>query len=484
MVSETASMRENRERALSQPKDGLGVLLVQVAPDGMEYPFRSHPLGLMYLAAYVEREVPGVRVDLLDMRVTRAGTAGLARLVAEKKPDVVGFSSMSVHAEWIHRSAASARPAAPEALFLAGGPHPTCFPARVLQDENIDAVVMGEGERALADILRARKEGRPPDGIPAVGTAASLEPGTRNIIENLDELPFPAWHKINVEDYFAFSSFSILGRRRYMSMFSSRACPYSCIYCHSIFGRKYRPRGAENVLSEIRLLIEKYGVRDFDMLDDVFNLNKERAVEIFEGIIRESAGISIAFPNGLRSDLLDEELIKLMARAGTTYISFAIETASPRLQSLIHKNLKLDKAFAAIRAASKAGILCNGYFMMGFPTETEPELKQTIDFAIHSPLQLAHFLRVTPFEGTGLFDLVDEKTKKVLLEHPEFLCYEDRHLNLSEIPTPRFRALFRYALMRFYLNPFRIAAIFRRHPNRWNLMQFVPIALKRIFIKG
>jgi len=476
--------RAERFEHFLAPRKTLKVFLGNAAPDKMEYPFRSHPLGLMYLAAYAERQVPGVKVEILDMKVSESKLVDLQGIVGEEKPDIVGLGGLTVHAGAMHAAAAEARRAAPEAMILAGGPHATCFPGKVLSDENIDAVVLGEGEHAFANILRARREGSPINGIQAVGTAEHLDPDERDVVLDPDELPMPAWDKIDIPAYERHSSFTILGKRKYMGIFSSRACPYSCIYCHNIFGRRFRARGAQSVLSEIRTLMNDYGIRDFDVLDDVFNLKRERLVEICQTIIDEKLDIRIAFANGLRSDLLDEEIIHLLRAAGTTYISFAIETASPRLQKMINKNLKLDRARKAIEAASREGILCNGFFMLGFPTETEEELRQTIDFAVHSPLDIAHFLRVTPFEGTKLFDLVDDETKKYLTGHPEYLCYEDRHLNLSEVPAKRFRSLFRHALMRFYLNPLRMLKILRHHPDRISMLGYVPIALKRILIKG
>ena len=476
--------RPQRQAVFSSPRQTLKALLIHAAPDDMEYPFRSHPLGGMYLTAYAEREVPGVSVDIIDLKVADHGIAGLGGIVRDMKPDVVGIGALTVHAASLHAAAAAVRGEAPEALLLAGGPHATCFPEKVLADDNIDAVVLGGGERAFKENREARTEGRQTENIHAVGTPAHLDTDERNTIDNPDDIPFPAWEKIDMPAYERHSSFTILGRRKYMSLFSSRACPYACIYCHNIFGRNYRPRSAENVLAEMRLLSERYGICDFDVLDDAFNLKRDRVETICNAIIDEKLDVRMAFPNGLRSDLLDEKLVKLMRRAGATYISFAIETASPRLQKVIHKNLKIEKAEKALRAASREGILCNGYFMLGFPTETEEELRSTIDFALHAPLDIAHFLRVTPFEGTSLYEMLDESTKQTLQQHPEYLCYEDRHLNLSKVPTKRFKFLFKYALVRFYINPFRILGILRHHPDWKSMLQYVPIALKRIFVKG
>ena len=459
-------------------------LLVHVGPNSSKYLFRSQPLGLMSLAAYAERELPEAEIDILDLKVSEYGARDVGRIAAERGADVVGLSTLTVHAGMLREVAESVRAAAPDALIAAGGPHATCHPRDLVKNGCVDIAVQGEGEIPFAAILRARIEGRPLEGIPSSMTPSMSEPAPRETIDDPDTLPFPAWHKIDLEAYTRYSSFTILGRRNYMCLFTSRACPFKCIYCHNIFGNKFRPRGAQNVLSEIRALHEKYGIADFDIIDDVFNLHRERVVEICESIIKDGPRIQMAFPNGLRSDLLDDELLELMRAAGTTYISFAIETASPRLQNFIHKNLNIEKAAHAIRKGASLGIFCNGFFMVGFPTETEEELRATIGFAIRSPLDTAHFLKVTPFAGTDLFKHLDPGTIEKYKDRPEVHIYEDRSFNLSEVPDGKFKRIVHGAFRRFYLNPFRALSLIRHHPAPLRMFHFARVAFMRIFIYG
>lgn len=461
----------------------MNVSLIQVGPNSRDYPFRSYPIGLMLLAAYAEREIAGCSVEILDMKVTGNGLESAMQASAGKVPGVVGLSSMSPHRGMLHRAAASAREALPEALVVAGGPYATCSPAEVLEDGNIDAVVLGDGERALVNILRVRMEGGPVDGIPAVGTRARLDPEERDAVEDLDKLPFPAWHKVNFADYERYSGFSVMGRRRYASILTSRACPYKCIYCHNIFGRRFRARSAGNVIEEIRTLVSDYGVRDFEVLDDVFNLDRKRVVAICEGIIGDGLKVKLVFPNGLRSDLLDDELLGLMRRAGTVFVAFAVETASPRLQKLVRKNMNLGRAGRAIRTASRLGIFLSGYFMVGFPTETEKELRATVNFALRSPLHITHFLRVTPFEGTKLYSMLDDSAREFVKNNPDEFIYSRFNYNLSEVPARRFRSIVRSGYLRFFLNPLRVLSILRRHPYRANLFRFAGTVLRRMILR-
>lgn len=457
-------------------------LLVNVGPSSHSHPFRSQPLGLMYIAAYAERELPGVQVEILDLRVCDTPLQDLGRIALERGVDVVGLSAPSVNAAMLQEAAAAVRSAAPGLLIVAGGPHPTCHPQDTLAGGNIDIAVCGEGEVPFVSILRARQEGRPPEGIPSTMTRSMDGPLPAAALPEPDALPFPAWDKIDIDRYAQYAGFSILGRRRYMGLFTSRACPYKCIYCHNIFGKKFRARSAQNVLAEIRMLHEKYGIDDFEILDDIFNLRRDRVAEICRGLIENGPRVQLSFPNGLRADLLDDELLELMKAAGTTYMSFAIETASPRLQRMIKKNLNIAKAERAIRKAASLGIFTNSWFMVGFPTETEEELRSTISFAVQLPLDTAHFHKVTPFAGTELFGLLDSDVVESFGDHPEVRTYEDRSFNLSTVPNGRFRRIVYGAFLRFYLNPFRMLQMLRHHPSPTRLFRFAGFAFQRLVL--
>ena len=157
--------------------------------------------------------------------------------------------------------------------------------------------------------------------------------------------------------------------RRYAYLFTSRGCPYKCSYCHDIFGKKFKAQSVEKVLAEINYLVETHGVTEFHLMDDIFNFDKERLISIMNGVHeRWGNKLHFCFPNGVRADILNEEVLDALARAGTFSMAIAVETVTQRLQRLIKKHLQIDKAFWAIKEATRRGIATKGFFMLGFPT--------------------------------------------------------------------------------------------------------------------
>lgn len=465
-------------------RDLNNIVLVQAGVASAVYPFRSHPLGLMYVAAGLRAARPGARVRIIDMKVQPHTPESVAAACRDARASVVGIGSFSVHADIAAQTAAAVRAARPDALLIAGGPHASCRPERALRNAPFDAAIAGEADHALPEFLSLIESHNEISSAPGVvklrnGDVISTPP---RVIGDVDALPFPAWDLIGIGDYARVSSFSIMGRRRYMSLFTSRGCPFQCVYCHHIFGKIFRPRGAANVLAEVKEIIGRYGVTDFDILDDVFNLDRGRVHEICEGLLRLDRPVTLTFPNGLRSDMLDDDTLKLLRRAGTRYISFAIESATPRLQKLIHKNLNLERAAHAVRTAAKIGIFCNGFFMLGFPTETEEELNATARFAVSLPLHTAHFLKVTPFDGTDLFDMMTDEQKRDAEQTSDALKYYDRSFNLSTIDNKRFNQQLAAAHRKFYVNPARLLRLAAAHPKRANLLRFLLFALRRIVL--
>lgn len=467
----------------------MNILLIKAKCITKEHPLITPPLGLMYLSAYIKQHNPAHNFKIIDMRMNQVSNKELARILDDYNPQVVGISAVTMEAVNMHEISAIVKETLPECKVVAGGPHPSSFIQKTLSDMNIDYLVLGEGEVTFYELLENIEKGGDIKEVKGLAFRNNnniyLTPH-REYIQDLDTLPFPDWDLINIEEYSNFYSMTNLGKRRYMALFTSRSCPYRCIYCHNIFGKGFRGRSPENVLQEIKLLYYKYNIRDFEILDDIFNFDRERTKKIFQGIIDAGLKVSVSFPNGLRTDLLDYETLRIMRDGGVKYLSVAVESASPRIQKLIKKNLRLDKVREMIDHAVKLGIFTQGFFMIGFPTETEEEIKETLDFAFRSPLHTAHFFIVTPFEGTELYDRYKELIDNVQLNFDEYSYYKSS-FKLSQITKEKLARYQFYAYSRFYLNPIRIIRIvvsyFHNSNNFWGILFYFKYILRAGVLK-
>ncbi len=442
------------------------------------------PLGMMSLAAYL-RQRGDVDVRIIDMAPAKLEYEEIGKKILDYQPDWLGISALTFESEGMHKVAAIAKETRPEMPVLVGGPHPSAYVEQVMEDPCIDYAVLGEGELTTDDLNQALRTGGPVDQIDGLAWrengSVRINPRQR-YVEDLDALPFPAWDLIDIPAYRRFDRMSRSGVKDYMVLFTTRACPFKCLYCHKMFGKGLRKRSPESVLAEIRTLHDEYGVTEFEICDDIFNLDLPRAKQIFDMITESDMKLRLTFPNGVRGDRLDEEFLIKARQAGVVFMAFAVETATPRLQKMLRKNIDLKKIERNIELARKQRIFCLGFFMLGFPSETREELQATVDFAVRSKLHAAHLFIVNPFEGTELAKLAEEMGK------PVFSKFDDNYLskgftNLTDLSDRELNWIRQKGLIRFWLRPSRILAVLRDYPCKAQIPYLFTILIRRLLLK-
>jgi anaerobic magnesium-protoporphyrin IX monomethyl ester cyclase len=440
------------------------------------------PTGLLYLASYLRAQRPGHVLRLFDMMGERAGPAAVDAVLKDFAPDLVAIHAMSFQASCMNAVAARVKAWDRRCVVAAGGPHPSAAPDWTLAGGDIDVAGIGEGEDTFVEIVDRIGAGQ--DLAGTAGTAVTREGElvlgpARPYLDDLDRVPFPAWDLIDLSRYFTdvmLNQNDITCRREVTTIFTSRACPFGCIYCHNMFGKKLRVRSVTNVLDEIETLAREHGVRELHVIDDCFNCKVERADEVFTGVLDRGLDLKFAFPNGIRGDRLPDGLLDLMKEAGVYKANFGIESGSPRIQKLIRKGLSLEALADGVARAASRGIFTHGFFMMGFPGETADELRQTIDFAGATLLHTAGFALLSPFPGTEVHRMAEAAGRQISFD-PDDTSYSRLTVNLTAVSDPELARLHRLAHWKFYGRPRRLLRILTTMPHpsdfvRVGLMHF------------
>ena len=367
----------------------------------------SQPLGLLYLASAARQA--GHQVALADLALIGADrVSALDPWLKEHEPQVVGISApFSLMAPVVEELALLVKQRLPQARVAVGGAHASSLPSRVLACPAVDAVFFGESEISFTRFLA----GEAPSQIDGVAYRSGGEMASnpkKDWVKDLDRLPFPARDLLDLDAYWSRSGRA--GTGRWTSFITSRGCPFRCVFCstHTVWGRRWRPRGAENVVAELEELSHRFGMDTLSLEDDNFTLRMDRAKEILRLVLEKGLRFNWATPNGLRADRLDEELLELMKAAGFTQAKVAIESGHPRVNhQVIKKNLDLEKAKEIVSLAASKGLPPAAFFVLGFPKETPEEMLTTVEYALELKergLAGGDFFMATPYPGTDLLD--------------------------------------------------------------------------------
>ncbi len=359
------------------------------------------PLGLAYLAAIAEQDGHEVRIHDFGLYPKRSVEEDVKEIV-DYKPDLVAFTSMTTSYHNVEQTAALVKEALGVPIII-GGPHATSLPEYTLQNSSFDFLAYGEGEYIWQEFLRAYETGDDRwDRIPGLWYKVDgqiVNGGSRPPIEDLDALPFPSRHLFDLEKYPLYAP----DGRPMITMLTSRGCPYACSFCFKgIVGRSYHQRSPENIVAELRQVMDRYGIRNFYFIDDLFTIDVRRLEAILDHFIAQNLGVR--WRCLARVDRVTPALLKKMYRAGCRQIHYGIESGNPEILKATAKHINLDQVRQAVKWTEEAGIRSKGYFILGLPGDTEETIEQTIEFAASLDLTEAMFSIATPFPGTRLWE--------------------------------------------------------------------------------
>jgi radical SAM superfamily enzyme YgiQ (UPF0313 family) len=370
------------------------------------------PMGLCYIAAVLEQHQ--IDVEIIDANALNLSPKEVISEINKRRPKIIGISMLTPDHNYCVEIAQGLTA---QYLVVAGGPHATAVPDELLNN-SFDIVVRGEGEYTMLD-LALQKELSEIMGISYVLEGKIVHNPDRDPLDP-NTLPLPGRHLLLASGV-DLPYFSTATRYTpWAEILTSRGCPYDCYYCNKkSLGYKYRPRSPENVVSEIEYLVKKFNVKEFNILDDTFNFDIERAEKICDLIIERKLNIYFRCSNGIRADKVTERLLTKMKAAGCYYLAYGIESGSQDVLDKIPKNLKLENIREAVRLAKKIDIEVTGFFMVGLIGDTTETMNRTIEFAKELNVDIASFAICTPYPGTRLWEMIQKDGKILSKDYSE-----------------------------------------------------------------
>lgn len=367
-------------------------------------PHPQPPLGLAYLAGVLER-LPDVHVlDILDGNFSDNYVQDVLDSVKKHHPSLVGFSAFTPFATPALQAAIAVKEIDSNILTVLGGPHAVLADVTMRKCPALDVVVYDEGEGQIEELVM----GKPLEDIAGIfirknGKVIATSP--RSYIGDMDKLPIPAYHKLpHFPDGYHPHPPKSTGKK-WSSIMWSRGCPFFCNYCNreNSFGLKFRNQSPEYVVNHIKYLHSEYGIEELTFYDDVMTLNRKATMKLMDAMNPQNLGFKLIWDAETRVDLVDQDLLFAMKKAGCRMISYGIEHGE-----FIHEikggTATLEQAEKAVKWTHNAKIDTVGYFMIGLPRETPQTVRKTIDFAKKLDCTYAQFAITMPFPGNKLYD--------------------------------------------------------------------------------
>lgn len=372
--------------------------------------YLNPPVGVAYLAAVLEKN--GYEVMVLDCPALKMTYSKIEQEIRRFEPDIVGITSVTATFSSALKVARTIKESYPRALIVFGGPHVTIMDEQSLREQKeVDVIVRGEGEQTIVDLARCVSD----SGVKSIDKVAGItfrkngqivRTPDRPYIQNLDELPYPAYH------YFPLRKYRIFGKLG-LPMITSRGCPLQCTFClvPRIAGNDFRARNVKNVVDEIEWMKDQYKPDFITFNDDIFTFNKERVLDFCSEIKRRN--IKLPWDCQTRVDCVSKEILGKMKAANCQLVNFGAESGCQKMLDAMRKGTTVHQNEIAIKWTKGAGLSVAMSLIVGYPGETKESLKQTFDFIRKAEPDDVYLYLATPYPSTELRDRVKDMGWKI-----------------------------------------------------------------------
>jgi anaerobic magnesium-protoporphyrin IX monomethyl ester cyclase len=415
------------------------------------------PLGLAYVAASLENA--GFKVEIIDNYMLKKTVDYVKSEVRKLEPEIVGITCGSVTYQQCIITAKAIKQVLPSCKIVVGGWHPSYMPETMLKHSEIDYVIIGEGERAVVELVNSITKGADTSTIAKIAGVACRYNGkiVKNSslpIDDLDDIPFPARHLLPMDLYLRKMEF--LSANPVDTMNVIRGCPYNCAFCDTkgLWGSKCRSFSPSRIVEEIDHLVNNYGTRGIYFIGDNFTINKKKTKEFCDLLKR--SGLDVEWICDTRVDLISRDLLREMRNAGCRTIWFGVESGSPHILKKLNKGVSIKQTVKTFKLCREEEIQISCSMMLGIPGETVDDLKATLNLAKKLNPDWIHFNIFVAYPGSSLYD---EVLKNGLYDRLEdFVAY----VKTKEFDYEMLLKLQRKFLIDFHRSPRSILRKIRR----------------------
>ncbi|MDG6223371.1 MAG: radical SAM protein [Candidatus Bathyarchaeota archaeon] len=435
---------------------------MQVTLVNPPYPEGSHrhppfiPLGIGYLAAVLEKN--GFEVNVIDLQALPLPLNEVESELRKRKPDLVGLTSTTLTYKSALRVIRVAKKALPECVTVIGGSHVTFWDENALKEcPELDIVVRKEGENTLLEIVQRLESGKSYDdviGLTCRKGAEIIKTEDRPYIENLDALPYPAFHLFPIEQFNKYGNIIF-------PLMTSRGCTFWCDFCSAVrmFGQRYRMRSPKKVVDELEFLYKKYGEKQYTFYDDAFTVNQKRTEELCDEILRR--GLKIRWDCETRIDMVSKPLLEKMHKAGCIAVWYGVEAGSQDVRDAMGKGISTSQTFNAFKWTQEAGMIAVASIILGFPGETKETAMESSGLLRKlNPDEIGVYI-ATPYPGTPMYDYVKKMGWLRIHDFDRYdtatPIFESPNMTMQEI-----RGIHDKIHQSFYIRPTYILRAFRK----------------------